>query len=263
MASNHSEYPPIPSYEEATSSNPEQQRLLGAELNSGSRRRNGYYHPPSSQSIRSSEDSLPDPTSFSEDEDVLPSDTDSDSEEGLRREVEQMDILDPDELEDGDSRGRSRNSKWYGRILGFKRRLGRWQKSWGWRWRTPRFLQVMSAWTPTFPENWRKYVPSAPIAARLFGLITIITLAYIFFVMEIVPSRSQSMGANWDLEGLRSYAQGAVDVNRIRSYLQYYTSSDHLAGTTGDMAMAKSMLASFQNAGFDQAQIDEYGPRKF
>lgn len=249
MASTDSDYPPIPTYEEATSSNPEEQRLLGADLasSSSSRRRNGYHHPPSAQSVRSSEDSLPAPTSFSEDEDVLPSETDSDSEEGLRREVEQMDILDPDELEDGDSRGRSRNSKWYGRILGFKRRLGRWQKSWGFRWRTP-----------SFPENWRRYVPSAPIAARLFGLITIITLAYIFFVMEVMPSHSQTMGANWDPEGVRMYAQGAVDVDRIRAYLQYYTSSDHLAGTVGDMTLAKSMLASFQNAHFDQAQIDEY-----
>jgi len=256
MASGHSDYPPIPSYEEATSSNPEQERLLGGEHNSSSRTRNGYQ-PPSAQSVRSSEDSLPDPNTFSDDEDILPSDTDSESEEGLRREVEQMDILDPSELEDGDIRGRTRNSKWYGRILGFKRRLGRWQKSWGWRWRTPRFLQIMSGWTPTFPERWKKYLPSAPIAARLFGLFSIILLAYIFFIMEVIPSNSQALGENWDPEGVRIFAQEAVDVNRIRTYLQYYTSADHMAGTTGDYAMAESMLASFRNAGFDQAQIDE------
>jgi len=255
MASSHSDDPPIPTYEEATSSNPEQERLLGAEHGSSSRRRNSYQ-PPSAQSVRSSEDSLLDPNTFSDDEDILPSETDSESEEGLRREVEQMDILDPSELEDGDNCGRTRNSKWYGRILGFKRRLGRWQKSWGWRWRTPRFLQIMSTWTPSFPERWKKYLPSAPVAARLFGLFTIILVAYIFFIMEVVPSSSQ--GANWDPEGVRIFAQEAVDVNRIRTYLQYYSSADHMAGTTGDYTMAKSVLASFQQSGFDQAQIDEY-----
>lgn len=249
--------PPIPTYEEATSSNPEQQRLLGAEFNVSSRRRNGYHHPPSSQSVRSSEDSLPDPNSFSEDDDVLPSDADSDSDEGLRREIDQMDMVDPDELEDGDTRARSRNSKWYGRILGFKRRLGRWKKHWGWRWRTPRLLQIMSAWTPTFPENWRKYIPSAPIAARLFGLIALILSGYVLFVMDVFPNH-QSMMASLNPEGARMFAQGSVDVNRIRSYLHYYASSDHLAGTTGDMILAKSVLASFQKAGLDEARIDEY-----
>lgn len=200
---------------------------------------------------------MPDPNSESDDGDILPSDTDSDTDEGLRREVEQMDILDPGELEDGDPRGRRGNSKWYGRILGFKRRLGRWQKTFGARWSTPRFSQIISGWRPTMPETWWRFVPSAPIAARLFGLATIVTLAYMFFVLEIVPGRG-SMGQNFDPEGVRMFAQGSVNVDRIRAYLQYYTSADHMAGTAGDMTMAKSMLASMQSAGFDQAQIDEY-----
>ena len=249
--------PPIPTYEEATSSNPEQQRLLGAEPDTGSRRPNGYYRPPSCQSVRSSEDSLQNANLFLEDDDILPSDTDSDSAEGLRREIDQMDVVDPDEPEDGDTRARYRNNKWYGRILGFKRRLGRWKKHWAWRWRTPRFLQIMTVWTPTFPERWKNYLPSAPIAARLLGLMAVILVGYILFVMQI-PSHSQTMIANSNPEGVRIYAQESVDVNRIRKYLQYYTSSDHLAGTTGDMTMANSVLASFQNAGLDEARIDEY-----
>jgi N-acetylated-alpha-linked acidic dipeptidase len=112
---------PIPTYEEATSSRPtsqqsrlgpeeisddaERQGLLGygsSNSNNGagssSRRRNGYYQPPSVQSVRSSMDSdeleLPEVTGGDEDEDGP----------ALRREMEQMEMLDAEAADDDAAR---------------------------------------------------------------------------------------------------------------------------------------------------------------
>ncbi|KAE9984673.1 hypothetical protein BLS_001668 [Venturia inaequalis] len=225
--------PPIPTYEEATTSSspaPENQTLLSSNLG----RRNGYYQQPSVQSARSSEDSLEHyPRNSSEG-----SDADPDDHEGLRREVEQMDLVDLDELEE---QGRRSHGKgWVGRILGFKRRLGRWNK-WSWR---PRWtegwgmggsylysrLGVSSLPTITIPEE---YTPQCSVIARLIGLFVIIALGYALFVFELMPNARNGLGQIFDPESVRAFAQSNVNGSRIEEYLRHVTSFDHIAGTEG------------------------------
>lgn len=242
--------PPIPTYEEATSSTPnERAGLLGSNL----ARRQGYYQPPSVQSARSSEDSL-----LQGIPDVADSDADSDADaEGLRREVEQMDIADLDELEGG---RRARGKGWMGRLLGFKRRLGRswrwpmWFDGWGTSYVYSRLTTVPSL--PSLPER----STAIPIIARLLGLFLIIGLGYALFVFELLPNARNSLGQMmYDQESVRAFAQAHVNGSRIQEYLQHVTSFDHMAGTEGSLYLAKWMQGIFYDAGMDTVRLDRYG----
>jgi N-acetylated-alpha-linked acidic dipeptidase len=252
--------PPIPTYEEATSSNPETERLLGAELSTStgaSRRRHGYYQAPSFQSARSSEDSttLPAPDSFSidsEDEETH-SESSADSDEGLRREVEQMDVIDPVDLEEG---YRIPRSGWKGRMLALKRRIGRWKKVWAWR--RPVWVEHIHFPWPSWPERWKQYTPGFPVIARLMGLFLLITLGYAFFVFEVMPARRDQMGQMFDPEGVRIFAQEAVDGERIKEYLRRVTEYSHTAGTEGSELLAAKLREYMWSAGLDDVKVDTY-----
>jgi N-acetylated-alpha-linked acidic dipeptidase len=245
--------PPIPTYEEATSSTPtpERQALLGANLS----RRNGYYQPPSVQSARSSEDSTANyPRNSSED-----SDTDLE-DEGLRREVEQMDMVDLDELEEG---RRTRGKGWIGRILGFKRRMGRWKK---WKWR-PRwadgwgrgsgysYSRLSMPSLPSVPEHYR---PGCSVIARLLGLFLVIALGYGLFVFELMPNARNGMGQMFDPEGVRIYAQSQVNGSRIEEYLKHISSFDHMAGTEGSRYLGKWMQGLFWKSNMENVKMDKW-----
>jgi hypothetical protein len=242
--------PPIPSYEEATSSAPqEREGLLGSNLS----RRNGYYQPPSVQSPRTSEDSLDGLTRHVNDDDDS---GDSDVDEETRREVEQMDIMDVDDLEDG---RRARGKGWVGRLLGFKRRLGRWSpwpSSWGagTSYMYERLSSVPSV-SLSIPESLR---PGIPVLARIFGLFLLMGLGYALFVFELLPSARNGLGQMmFDQESVRQFAQGHVNSSRIEDYLRHVTSFDHVAGTEGSLYLAKWMQGIFVEAGLDSARLDK------
>ena len=249
--------PPIPSYEEATSSAPpadasEREGLLGSNLS----RRNGYYQPPSVQSPRSSEDSLDGLTRHVRQDEDSDSDVD-DVDEETRREVEQMDIMDVDDLEDG---RRARGKGWVGRLLGFKRRLGRswsWPSSWGagTSYMYSRLTSVPSMPSVSIPESLR---PGIPVLARLFGLFLLMGLGYALFVFELLPSARNGLGQiMFDQESVRQFAQGHVNGSRIEDYLRHVTSFDHVAGTEGSLYLAKWMQGIFADAGLDKARLDK------
>ncbi|KIW08303.1 uncharacterized protein PV09_01221 [Verruconis gallopava] len=234
---------PIPTYEEATSSTPtvERQGLLGSSLS----RRSGYFPPASDQSVRSSTDTL---EGLDNDDE---SDTDNEAE-GLRREVEQMDM---DDLEDG---RRARGKGWVGRLLGFKRRLGR---SWSWRpsWDTGYVYSRLTTGLPSIPSLPERFTPSLPILARLLGLFLIIALGYALFVFELLPNARNSLGQMmFDQESVRQFAQAHVNGSRIEEYLRHVTSFDHMAGTEGSLYLAKWMQGLFVDAEMDTVRLDKY-----
>lgn len=253
---------PIPTYEEATSSRPpsqqsrlgpgevsddaERQGLLGHELatqESSSRRRNGYYMPPSVESARSSMDS------------DLESPMGQDGEDAaLRREIEEMDILDPETAESG-SRGRAnrvrgRFSKRFYRITtslsSFHFPKIPWP-SFGFGWLTSRL--------PSIPEHYR---PGWGVLARFAGLILIISLVYLLVVSEIVPiGGAGGLGQPFNPEWVRSFAQDNVDSAAIQDNLRYITSYDHVAGTEGSFVLAKWIEQKFRAAHMDVFEDEE------
>ena len=116
--------PPLPSSEDASASNP----LLGSSPSS-SRHTRGYQHP-SVQSVRSSEDSLNPLRRDSGDSDLtsLASSANSnDRDQGLRRDIDDLDYqngdYELDELENGSSRRRQRGgeSGWKKRFMDMKK----------------------------------------------------------------------------------------------------------------------------------------------
>ena len=262
---------PIPTYDEATSSRPtsqqsrlgpeeisddaERQGLLGygsssssSGAGSSSRRRNGYYQPPSVQSVRSSMDSdeleLPEVTGGDEDEDGS----------ALRREMEQMEMLDA-EAADGDdaaaarrARMRSRLSK---RLSSLTTTLSSFQFP-RFRFSLPRFASV-TARIPRVPDQYR---PGWSIVARLVGLFIVVSLIYLLFVSEVLPVGNGGFGQPFNPEWVRSYAQGSVDVNRIVDNLRHVTSYDHVAGSEGSLYLAKWIQGKFKAAQMDVVSLE-------
>jgi N-acetylated-alpha-linked acidic dipeptidase len=170
-----------------------------------------------------------------------------------------MEMVDLDELEDG---RRMRRKGWMGRILGFKRRLGRWNK---WRWR-PRWTESWGMGTqymysrismPNLPSMPERYTPGCAVIARLVGLFVVIALGYALFVFELMPNARNGLGQMFDPEGVRMYAQSQVNTSRIEEYLKHITSFDHVAGTEGSRYLAKWMQGLFYNAGMDEVRLDE------
>ena len=254
------ELPPIPSYEEATSSrhtstarrgpnevsdDAERQGLLSPDVHvqgDGGRRRNGYYHPPSVQSVDDGDSELGSPVRESQDEDQ-------------RHIMEEMDILDPENAEDGRARrNRSRNrfSKRFYSITSSLSSLNPLHLSWPRRFR-PSFSFVTDH-LPTLPDE---YKPGWSVIARLCGLIVIVSLVYMLVVSEVVPM-GNGFGAQFDPEWVRKQAQKNIEGWRIEKNLEYLTSYDHLGGTEGSYVLGQWIEGKFKDAHMDTYVHDEY-----
>lgn len=261
------EEPPIPTYEEATSSsNPqysrrgpqeasddaERQTLLGYDLPSGSdsqsnsRRRNGYYHPPSVQSVDDDDDG----------DSGLGSPVDADEEAQLRATMEEMEILDPESAEDGRSRRNRSRGRFSKRFYSITNSLSglhlpriRWPSSPG------ALFHSLRSRLPTIPEE---YKPGWAVIARLCGLIVIVALVYLLVVSEVVPMGGGSFGVPFNPESVRQFALQNVDTSEIQENLRYVTSYDHVAGTEGSYILGQWIEEKFKEAHMDTYTHDEY-----
>lgn len=249
--------PPIPTYDEATSSrnvsarlgpnevsdDAERQGLLGPSTSTQSdpRRRNGYYQAPSVQSVEEEESALGSPVRESQDEES-------------RQIMEEMEILDPESVEQGHSRRNRTQSRLSKRFYSITHTLSSFhfpRIPWpSWR---PDFSFITDHF-PTIPEEYR---PGWAIIARLFGLILIISLVYILIVSEVVPMGG-GFGTPFNPEWVRSYGQQNVDGWRIEKNLEYITSYDHIGGTEGSYVLGQWIEGKFKDAHMDTYTHDEY-----
>jgi len=258
-SSRRSPSPPIPSYDEATSAtNP----LLGGYDGSSSSGHHTAYQQPRAQSVRSSEDSLYASRQPFDGPHVLTSDSDTDSEtsEGLRRDLDDLDYhaddVELEELENGTVRRRRRqHGSWKGTLFGLRKRVGKWRHLWSFRfphWASSPF----ASWSwPAVPEAWKV---TGAVIARLIGLFVLISLGYALFALAIFPASQNELASLFDPEGVRQVAQSSVDPNRIKSYLQHITSFDHIAGTKGSFYLAEWIKDLMVNSGFDGVKLEEY-----
>ncbi|KAI5251005.1 glutamate carboxypeptidase 2 [Aureobasidium subglaciale] len=239
---------PIPSYEEATSSRPsssntnnetsdetERQGLLGRQQHQAAR--NGPYRPPTAESSRPSEDSdlyLPE----------VNGEDDDDEEAAVRRDMEEMEILEPDSVT-GRRRGQflGKLSHTWSSLPSFR------------RFSMPSFASLRQR-LPTIPEEFRL---SLPVIARLFGLFTIAALIYILFALDIIPNAGH-MAQHYDPESVRARVQeqASLSPSRISEYLEYITSYDHVAGTEGDFYLAEWVQTNWQAQNLDDVRMHEY-----
>lgn len=247
---------PIPTYEEATSSrtasrlgpqeasdDAERQGLLGHDLpESNSRRRNGYYHPPSVQSGRESEDDSSD----------LGSPVEESEEMALRQTMEEMDILDPESAEDGRTRRNRSRGRFSKRFYSITDTLSSFHlpripwPSFGFSWLTSRL--------PTIPEE---YKPGWAIIARLCGLILIISLVYLLIVSEMMPLGPGGFGQPFNPEQMRQQVQQGIETWRIQENLKYITSYDHVGGSEGSYYLGQWIEGKFKEAHMDTFSREE------
>ncbi|KAL6702413.1 hypothetical protein ACN47E_002055 [Coniothyrium glycines] len=251
--------PPIPTYDEATSSrntstrlgpnevsdDAERQGLLnpdqGTRTQSDSRRRNGYYQAPSVQSVEDGDSELGSPLRESQDE-------------ALRQTMEEMEILDPESAEEGRSRRNSSRSRFSKRFYKITHTLSSFhfpRIPWpSWR---PNFSFVTDR-VPSIPEEYR---PGWAILARLFGLIVIISLVYLLVVSEVVPMGA-GYGTPFNPEWVRKFGMQTVDGSQIERNLEYITSYDHIGGTEGSYVLGQYIEGKFKEAHMDTYTHDEY-----
>ncbi|KAK1836338.1 hypothetical protein QBC39DRAFT_387846 [Podospora conica] len=269
--------PPIPTYDEAIAGgtwqhsdrspldeNAEGQSLLTSRtprpyqhsdsaLNGGSRRQRGYRAP----------------TVETDDEDsLLGSDSDTDREaDHVRREMQEM------EIDDSDTRGMRNRSSW-GKRIGLS--LPQWR--WRWRWRLP---QLRSRQRPADPpsgapagegEAVPETTPGARFAfptlgstalflivARALAIMLVLGFLYLVFVSDFLGDMSRRMGSGmFDPASVRRHVKHSVDPMRIRATLKHFAGYAHVAGTSGDYALAQDTEMLFRKYGLEDVTVDTY-----
>ena len=87
-----------------------------------------------------------------------------------------------------------------------------------------------------------QYLISAPTAARLCGLFTLLGLIYVLFILDVFPGgRRLRGGTHFDPESVRAFVQENLSGENIEAFLAHITSFDHVAGTEGDLYLGKWM----------------------
>ncbi|KAL5377319.1 hypothetical protein PMIN06_010415 [Paraphaeosphaeria minitans] len=265
------EEPPIPSYEEATSSSntqysrrgpqeasddAERQTLLGHDLPAGSnapsnsRRRNGYYHPPSVQSVDDDDDDDGDGDSG------LGSPVHADEEAELRETMEEMEMLDPESAEEGRSRRNRSRGRFSKRFYSITNSLSSFHlPQIPWPSSPAALFHSLTSRLPTIPEEYR---PGWPVMARLCGLVLIVAVVYFLVVSEVMPMGGAGFGAPFNPEWVRQFALQNVETPRIQENLRYVTSYDHVAGTEGSYILGQWIEEQFKEAHMDTYTHDEY-----
>ena len=240
---------PIPTYEEAIASQPtssqsrrgpeeisddaERQGLLGERSERTPTPRRHNYAPPTVESARPSIDSL----------DGL----DRQSDDGLRREMQQMEIEEPESAQH--SLLRHRLSK--------------------------RFSSLTSSFSSLRVPSFRRYLPSLNIRVtfenmsenkvvifgRLFGLFLIISIMWLLVASDVVPFRKNRnlMGQIYDPEAVRIYVQDHMNLHgNIQGYLEHITSFPHIAGTEGGFVLAEWIAEQFRSSDLENVEMERF-----
>lgn len=264
---------PIPTYDEATSSRPTSSQDVhspqeggdGAQSEGLLGQRHDRYHQPTAESTRTSL------ATDDEDDDLrLP---EVNGEDVARRDIEEMDYLDPPDTSRRSPRlyHRARlRGKWSTHLSNLGATLS--------SLRLPSFRSLYrsvpteTAETPTTPpQPWYSRTPTqisiperyritGPTAARLAGLATLILLVYVMFALGLFPGRMrQPGGSHFDPEAVKAFIQENVNSDYIRNALQHITSFDHVAGTEGDLYLAKWMQNKWEeDEVFDEIALLPY-----
>ncbi|KAF2837718.1 putative glutamate carboxypeptidase Tre2 [Patellaria atrata CBS 101060] len=261
---------PIPTYEEATSSRPpssqsrlgpeevsddaERQGLLGRDSSGTHPRRRDGYHPPTVQSVRSSVDSdlyLPEVTPPSDDED-------EDEDEALRRDMEELEVLDPEDSETAAQRRARLRRTFSKRISSITMTLSsiHFPSFRSFRIPFPSIsFDIISSRLPYIPDEYR---PGWSVLARLFGLFVLVSAIYALLVVEIMPSQYGGLGQPFNSEWVRGFAQSNIDLGRIRDNLKHISSFDHVAGSEGSLYLARWIEGLFKDGHMDVYGLEDY-----
>lgn len=239
--------PPIPSYEDAIASRApsdpgsptaETSQLLPSRRN---------YHPPTVESERSSLES-----SFL--------DGYASSRESLEREMIQMEVLEPGEgSEAGGGGGRGLRENISKRLSMVALSLSSISLPDSWRVNPLRWVRGVRV--PEVPCFNSGMIPIYRFLGVVFGLIVVYTLLATDSVIGGPGDGSGAGGGglvNFDPEVVRQYAKDMVETGNIAHYLEYLSSFDHVAGTQGDLVLARWMEGEFRSFGLEGVEMEEW-----
>ncbi|KAL4772209.1 hypothetical protein BDW60DRAFT_188481 [Aspergillus nidulans var. acristatus] len=252
---------PIPSYEEATADRPSSSRThLAADVTDdsaaegqallhearesaardGPQSRPHGYHPPTVESARNSVDDL----------DSSPAASERGSLEELRGELDQMDVEDGSQQSSQRSRLRSRLSKPFSNLgrtlssihLPLRRFLPNFKFT----------INLNSART-SFNSN------GCIILLRLFGLLLVVAVIYVFVVSDVFNFSSRfMMGQSYSAASVENFVQGHINETNIAEYLRRVTEFPHMAGTEGSYVLAEWIQREFEEAGLETIEMEKY-----
>ncbi|OJD10386.1 hypothetical protein AJ78_08582 [Emergomyces pasteurianus Ep9510] len=250
------EFLPIPTYEEATSSRPsssqsrlgpeetsddaERQGLLSRSSEGQGPRYPGNYQPPTVESERSSLDFLPSSNGSSA----------RGSTDELRRELEQMDMEEPDETS-ASSLSQSSFSK---RFTHLRRTLSSIHLPL-WKY-VPKFN-----FNPRFLSDLRLRVEHhhCIIILRMIALFFVVTIIYFLIVSDVVGFvRPINMGQMYEPESVRIYVQNHINESHIAENLRRMTAFPHVAGTEGNYVLAQLVEERFKSALLDSVSMEQF-----
>ena len=239
---------PIPSYDEAINSRPSSsQSFLGRSEISHDAERQGLlarrdgpqsgYRIPTAESARSSLD-------------LLPSEGSSPraSTEELRREIMQMDVLEPDS--NGSTTRSNRFSKHITSLTHSLSSLNlpfrQWMPS----------LDYIRAKIPSFLENLR---PNWILAGRFFALFLVLFLAYLLFLSDIFSIHHRPPGGmTYYPDSIRNFMHTNVNETNIREHAKYLTSFPHIAGTKGSFVLAEYVQNIFSDNELEDVRMEQF-----
>ena len=242
---------PIPSYDESQeASRPSSsQSFLGPSEVSHDAERQGLlgrshdaYRAPTVESARSSLD-------FS----VSGQNSPRPSTEALRREIQQMDVLEP-------AIGGDHGSALY-RSNRFSKRLTSLTNS------LSSINLPFRQWLPSrdyilakIPSLIRNFKPNWILAGRLFALILVLFLAYLLFVSNIFStSRRKGLESALDYpDSTKAYLRDRINETNIREHAKYMTLFPHVAGTEGNFALAEYVQSLFLENHLEDVRMEQF-----
>ena len=245
---------PIPSYDEAINSRPSSsQSFLGPQEVSHDAERQGLlgrregsalrgYQRPTAESVRSSMDDLLSSGDISREG----------STEDLRRELQQMDIIEPSGHENSNIHLLT-NSRLSKRFTNFTHSLSsihlpfrQWLPSW----------DYIKAKAGAFP--FRGLAVNWILLFRLFALVLVVFIIYLLFISDLFKIRKGPGRMPSDPERLRTFVMENIQPSSIREFSRYLTSYDHMAGTAGSLSQAE-----FIEKIFTENNLEEVGLERF
>ena len=242
---------PIPTYEEAITSRPSSsQSFFGPSETSHDAERQGLLGRRESQSsdyeastAESARSSLDFPPSSHEGSSRA-------SLQALRRDMEQMNMLEPGESESGHRSLRANLlSKRFTSLthslssinLPFRQYLPS--------------LDYIRALIPSWPKNFQL---NWILVGRLFALFLVMSLAYLLFVSDLfIVGRRRGMQI-YDPESVRMFLQEHINETRISQYAEHATRFDHIAGTKGNFKLAQWVEDLFHQASLEMVDLERF-----
>ncbi|KIX03443.1 uncharacterized protein Z518_06995 [Rhinocladiella mackenziei CBS 650.93] len=240
------EHLPIPTYEEATSSHPvsSQSRLGPEEISDDAERQgllrhglSGNYQPPTVESARPSLDSL---------DDIEP-----DGEDDVRREMQQMDVEDP-QSDSGSNRSllRYRLSKRFSSFTNSFSSLT-----------LPSFRQYFS--NISWPRiNYQQLDSNrVVIIGRLFGVFLIMGVLYVLIASDVLSFTKNRMGVGqmYDPESIRIFVQNHMnDHGHMQKYLEHISDFPHIAGTEGSYVLGEWVMELFKASELEDVNMERF-----